>query len=89
MMTLKLMTSFRTRILEAESFTVLHQDANGIGSSHRQWAEITGHRADGHDFRYDVGPSDHPEKDRIFDRAYIENAHGKTVERIDYGPSVT
>lgn len=82
MMTLKLMTGFRTRILEAESFTVLHQrDTN----SDKQWAEITGHTQCG-DFRYDVGPSDHPEEDRIFERAYIENASGKTVEAINYGP---
>lgn len=85
MMTLKLMkdNGFRTRILEAESFTVLKSNSGGTNCPTNEWAEITGHTANG-DFRYDVGKSPHSEPDRIFDRAYIENSQGKTVEVISF-----
>lgn len=99
MFTIKLKDGFRTRILEAESFTILYQESVGEKSiancltateaeknRTRYWAEVTLHNR-GDDVRYDVGDS--PMRDgsgdiQVYQCAYIENAVGKTVESINY-----
>lgn len=89
MFTIKLKDGYRTRILEAESFTILYQESSGVSAgSDRGWAEVTLHNR-GEDVRYDVGDS--PMRDgsgdiAVYQQAYIENAQGRTVERIDFGP---
>ena len=73
----------RCVIREAESFTILRDDRSGE-------AEITIHHPAG-DLRVDVKDvhNDQPpdvHAPRIFQWAYIENAAGKTVERLHLKP---
>lgn len=88
MFTIKLKDGFKTRILETESFTILYHDTDLQAGRVRHWAEVTLHNR-GEDVRYDVGDS--PMRDgsgdiQVYQQAYIENAQGRTVERIDFGP---
>lgn len=88
MFTIKLKDGYKTRILEAESFTILYQSSGGTEQQSRHWAEVTLHNR-GEGVRYDVGDS--PMRDgsgdiAVYQQAYIENAQGRTVERIDFGP---
>lgn len=91
MFTIKMYDGNKTRILEAESFTI-HYSSQGEcgphGGSSREWAEVTLHNRDS-DVRYDLGDS--PMRDSIsgeitcYQKAYIENSAGKTIEHINYG----
>jgi hypothetical protein len=89
MLTIKLKDSHSERILEAESFTVIHGYDGSDNQKFRAWIEITLHHSSG-DTRYDVGDS--PMRDvadspvRVYDVAYIENATGRTV--ATYGSKV-
>jgi hypothetical protein len=83
MFTIKLYShdSFRQKILQAESFTILRGDDGG--------AEITLHQADGDGIRYDVAPERplaNGDLRQFFGSAIIENAAGKTTEIIRLGP---
>ena len=93
MFTIKMSDGYRERILEAESFTILHEN-DGIPNTPnsqavRYWAKVTLHNR-GEDVRYDIGDS--PLRDstggeiQVFQNAYIENAIGKTVKAISFGP---
>lgn len=79
MFTVKLYQNEKSRILEAESFTIVRTT---IG------AEITLHQKDpAKDARYDVGSTkgDNEPTD-YYDRAIIENMNGKTTEMISAIP---
>lgn len=78
MFTIKFYDGFRQVIEEANSFTIL-RDKDGC-------AEITLHRVAGNAVRRDVCP-DTPRALSApprFERAIIENAHGKTTQIITY-----
>lgn len=79
MFTIKVYEGLKQRIYAAESFTILRGD-NGE-------AEITVHTKDSRDdFRLDVRHAGLDEPARVFDKAIIENAAGKTTEVITLGP---
>lgn len=88
MLTIKLATGFRTCIVEAQSFTLLHEHKDGSPGKPYIWTEITIHVAAGGDELFYVG---HPPADlnidpaRLFDFAYIMNSNGKTVESVHFG----
>lgn len=79
---------YRQLILEAESFSVLRNEGSD--------SEITLHRKPGtdgeyNDVRYDIADdADRVAGERFmperFDKAIIENAHGKTTEIISLTP---
>lgn len=77
---------FRQRIHEADDFTILrtglHPDAAPVSG----WVEITAHRKNGEDFRFDVGDSPSQPSGGVWERAIIENAAGRTTEIIGRHP---
>jgi hypothetical protein len=79
MFTVKLVCGFKTRLLEAESFTLLHES-----DKDRNWSELTLH-GPVQDFRYDLGDSPHKDKVECFEQMYIMNSSGKTIETANYG----
>lgn len=87
MFTIKMYDGMKTRILEAESFTILYNHADGTAPhSRRDWAEVTLHNR-GEDVRYDIGDS--PMRNgcgdiQCYQRGYIENSAGKTTEVLDF-----
>lgn len=95
MMTIKLFDEkgFRSKIVEAESFTILRNNKGGTHSPDYAWAEITCHSDHG-GVRYDVGHREPLvlaagcEGPQLFTTAFIENRYGKTVERLDYSDFV-
>jgi hypothetical protein len=79
MFTIKVYEGSKQRIYAAESFTILRGD-NGE-------AEITVHTKDNReDFRLDVRHAEPDDPARVFDKAIIENAAGRTTEIIALGP---
>lgn len=81
MFTIKFYSDGRSKILSAESFTILR----GNGG-----AEITLHQKNqADDRRIDIGPAGEPCDPNwppMFQRAIIENAAGKTTEMIEAMP---
>lgn len=84
MFTIKLVTAFKSRLVEAESFTVLYGSSVGSEECIKNWAEVTAHFKDGGQ-RFDIGESPHQPGGGLWDQAYIMNSAGKTVENINYG----
>lgn len=87
MFTIKMYDGNKSRILEAESFTINlgNRDQTNPPASYH-WAEITLHNR-GEDVRYDIGDS--PMRDgsgeiTCYRKAYIENSAGKTIEHFNY-----
>jgi hypothetical protein len=84
MFTIKLKTGDggRTIIQEAESFSILRPS----GGNDDFGSEITLHRKNGADDRFDILPSNHSPRPEgwppVFQVAYIENAMGRTVEIV-------
>lgn len=79
MFTVKAYTTGKTKIYEAESFTILRSGDE---------SEISMHMLHGIDVRIDVGEGDRPDGwPPFFDRVIIENSNGKTTEIIDKSPN--
>jgi hypothetical protein len=82
MFTIKLYpkNNFRQRILEADSFTILRNSP----STNTIHAEITLHRNNGDDCRYDIGDDIEREVGApdVYQKAIIENSSGKTTEIV-------
>jgi len=85
MFTIKLYVGSKSRIYEAESFTVLRCNQGSTDGPCYDWAEVTAHNIPGCDsLRFDIGPSPYEPSGGNYDRAIIENSAGRTTEMIDY-----
>jgi hypothetical protein len=85
MFTVKLYShsGYRQVILEAESFTILHnQDGTREVTLHRP----LGPSGEYNDVRHDIGPEQERDciQPSLWARAIIENAAGRTTEMVNY-----
>lgn len=85
MFTIKLYDGNKSRLYEAEYFTVFRENRGSSDGPCFEWAEITAHGVPGSDdLRFDIGQSPYEPNGGNWRRAIIENQSGRTTEILDY-----